>query len=75
MTNSKGIRKKRSIHSLLTLKRDPQCDSVILNRDINASKNILMLLEQNLYYNIRPKAFCRPPKQKKVLLINDNLLG
>ena len=50
-------RKRKSVHSLLTLKRDP--NSVILNRDINASKNILCLLKTYLKDQTRPEAFSR----------------
>lgn len=52
----KGSR-MRSIHKLLTPKRTP--NSVIVNRDNNASKNILRILEEYLEYQTRPIYFRR----------------
>jgi hypothetical protein len=52
--------KGKSIHTLLTPKENPE--GVILNRDTNASKNILFLLKEYLYYQRRPLEFQRPKK-------------
>jgi hypothetical protein len=52
--------KGKSIHTLLTPKENP--NGVILNRDTNASKNILFLLKEYLYFQRRPLEFQRPKK-------------
>lgn len=59
LTNLKVKRGKRSrsIHTLLTLTRNP--NGVIVNRDSNASQNILHILKEYLYNKKRPREFCR----------------
>jgi hypothetical protein len=47
----------RSVHSLLTL--TGKKDGVILNRDKNAAKNILLILSTHMKNQMRPAAFCR----------------
>jgi hypothetical protein len=47
----------RSVHSLLTL--TGKKDGVILNRDKNAAKNILLILSTYMKNQTRPAAFCR----------------
>jgi hypothetical protein len=50
-------KKNKSIHTLLTLTRNP--NGVILNRDKNASLNILKILKEYIFYQTRPIEFCR----------------
>lgn len=50
-------RRSRSIHTLLTLTRNP--NGVIVNRDSNASQNILYILKEYIYNRKRPREFCR----------------
>ena len=50
-------KKNKSIHALLTPKRNP--NGVILNRDINASKNILSIMKEYLNTQKRIPIFSR----------------
>ena len=50
-------KKNKSIHALLTPKRNP--NGVILNRDINASKNILSIMKEFLNTQKRIPIFSR----------------
>jgi len=62
LTNLKVKRGKqsRSIHTLLTLTRNP--NGVIMNRDCNASQNILNILREYIFNRKRPIEFCRGTK-------------
>ena len=60
MVKRKGCKRRRRCHRLLTPKRNP--NGVIVNRDSNAAKNILHLLEEHILYQRRPAAFC--PKKR-----------
>jgi hypothetical protein len=50
-------KKNKSIHTLLTPTRNP--NGVMLNRDVNASRNILKILKTYLNSQTRPLEFCR----------------
>ena len=53
---------KKSKHRLLTPKENPK--GVIVNRDHNASINILNILKEYIYNRKRPEAFTRSLKHK-----------
>ena len=64
LTNIKVKRgkKSKSIHTLLTPTRNP--NGVILNRDRNACKNILLIMKEFLHTQTRKAEFSRASQAK-----------